>query len=198
MNWIRRWFLEWLYRRQQVGQCEGINLVEFQHCEEFASSIVEAIKLVERTDPRRFARIKSRIKWIVNDRLFRAGGEYHHLTQACFVDFHRVCDWDPQWAVGWCAMLLVHEATHGLIHGRGVPYTRRLRSHVERLCVKEEQRFVARLAKSQPETANWLKCEFNEAHWAPSWNATRTERLAWFWAQIAIEPGLKRTRKSRG
>jgi hypothetical protein len=198
MKRIRRWLWEWLCRRCQVGECAGVLLVEFWHCEEFAGTIVEAMKLVERTDPRRFDRVKQRIKWIVNKRLFRAGAIYGHATRTCFIDFHRVCDWDSQWAVGWCALLLVHEATHGLIHDRGVPYTRRLRSRVERLCVKEEQRFVARLAKSQPETAGWLKCEFNEAGWAPSWNATRVEKLAWLWAQIAVEPGLKRTRKSRG
>ena len=181
-----RWLLEWAYRGQQVGECEGIAVAEAgQHYDDFVSCIVDAMKLVERTDPRRFARIKQRIKWIANAPLFRAGGMYQHSTQACVIDFNRdVCALNHNVAVGWCARLLVHESTHGVLCGRGIPYSRKLRCRVERRCVKEEQRFLARLAQSDPELASWLTREFDEADWVPSWNATWTDKLRWLWAQI--------------
>jgi hypothetical protein len=186
MNRIWCWVCEWSYRGMQVGECEGIGLVEAgQHDAEFVSTIVAAMKLIETIDPRRFALVKQRIKWIANASLFRTGGNYQHATKLCVIDFSdAVCELDRKLAVGWCAKLLVHEATHGVISGRGIPYSRKVRFRVERRCVQEEQRFVARLTESEPELARWLYREFDEADWAPSWNATLTEKLQWLWSQI--------------
>jgi hypothetical protein len=48
----------------------------------------------------------------------------------------------------------------------------------------ENQRFVARLAESEPELANYLTREFDEAKWSQYWNATWAEMHAWLWAQV--------------
>jgi len=183
---IRQQLLEWCYRTWYVGECDGILLANARpNDEEFVSTIVAAMKLVERTDALRFARIKRRIKWIINAPLFRVGGQYDHVIQACKIDFDpSVGENNRSLAIGWCASLLVHESTHGLLRGRGIPYSRRLRCRVERRCVKEEQRFVVRLAVSEPELARWLTCEFDESNWGPSWNATWSEKFAWAWAEV--------------
>ncbi len=186
MNWIERRLLELAFRVNQVGEHDCIILVEgTEQCDEFVDTIVEALQVVETTDPRRYARIKERIKWIVNQPLYRSGGRYECETQACLIDFHHTgCGWERKWAVGWCASLLVHEATHGVIDGRGIPYTRRLRTRIERCCVREEQRFLARLAKTEPEVATWLTAEFDESGWAPYWNANRTAVREWNRTQL--------------
>lgn len=182
MKRFRRWLLEWVYRDGQVGQCEGIPLAEVYHDAQFVSTIAEALKLVESVDPRRFARITARIKWIVNVHLCRSGGQYDPCSHACCVDFRVVSGLDRPWAVGWCAMLLVHEATNSVIGDYGVAFTRKNRTRTKRLCVKEAQRFVARLALLQPEVANWLSRDLADEDWAP--NATWTDRLSFLWSQV--------------
>jgi len=81
------------------------------------------------------------------------------------------------WLIGYYACVLVHEATHGVICSRGIPYSRELRSRIERLCVTEEQRFLIHLTITHPDLASGLYREFDASKWRASWNATRTERF---------------------
>jgi hypothetical protein len=71
----------------------------------------------------------------------------------------------------------VHEATHGSIRARGIEYSPELRSRIEQLCVAEENRFLDRLAISQPELAGRLRTDFDESLWHWSWQASRTAKL---------------------
>jgi hypothetical protein len=44
------------------------------------------------------------------------------------------------------ASTLVHEATHGVIDARGIPYNKRFRERIELVCIHEETKSVSRIA----------------------------------------------------
>jgi len=56
-------------------------------------------------------------------------------------------------------------------------YTDELRSRIERLCVKEENRFIRRLAVAHSDLARQLHREFNEQEWQFAWSATPKEKI---------------------
>jgi hypothetical protein len=67
---------------------------------------------------------------------------------------------------------LLHQATHGELGARRIPYTPELRVRVERLCVKEENRFIATLKRARPEIGDRFWTEFDEGLWEPIWKLT--------------------------
>jgi hypothetical protein len=85
--------------------------------------------------------------------------------------------YDREYLIGRYARRLVHEATHGELFARGIPYEGELRPRVERLCVREEQRFVLHLTFTHPDLAERLYREFDPSLWKWSWTATPFQRL---------------------
>jgi hypothetical protein len=134
---------------------------------EFVARTQEALDLIRRHDPRRFRRIQSRLRYIVNKELF-SGGEYDRRLHACHIDFERL-DFaaNHEWCLLWYASALVHEATHGVIASKGVPYDDNTRARIERLCHTEEKRFVLR---ARPRALNDIVGEFDETQWSEYWN----------------------------
>jgi len=65
------------------------------------------------------------------------------------------CPDDPNLAVLSTSIVLVYEATHGLLFSRGVRHTRARRSPIERLCVLEAARFICHLDPALSDT--WLQ-----------------------------------------
>ena len=173
----------WILRRSEVARFEGIILADPRSPGErnphFADLLLAALSLVKETDLRRFERVRRRLKWIVNGPpLYGAGAEYEHQLQACTINLREPSpEYPREHVIAWYARILVHEATHGEIAARGILYTPKLRSRIERLCVHEEQRFVADLGRTQPELARWLYREFDASNWTRSWNVTRTQCL---------------------
>jgi hypothetical protein len=72
----------------------------------------------------------------------------------------------------------VHEATHGLLHSRDIPYTAENRTRIETFCVAEESRF-ARHLQVDPRVLVWLqpKFQFDPARWHQDWSATRWQKF---------------------
>ena len=137
--------------------------------------------MVQDTDPRRFVRVRRHIRWIVKHIAFDRGGgaEYIAQTRACNIEFREPdSDSDYPYWIAWYASVLVHEATHGVINSRGIPYSPEMRVRIERLCVTEQNRFLRVLARSDPETAAHLHREFDESRWYSSWHATFGQRLS--------------------
>ena len=167
----------WLQTTSKIAEYEGIALADLRRrSEHFRTTLLSALQLLRSTDPARFARVQREIKWIVNCTLACPGAEYHSGIRTCRVDFEEpTSDSDPTFSAGWWARTLVHEATHGVIEAWGIPYESSLRSRIERLCVAEEQRFLRRLAATQPELADRLYREFCEAEWDFAWTATPRE-----------------------
>jgi len=166
-------------RRNQVGEFEGIIISDpgKDHAN-FLSVIQAALLLIKKTDPRRLELVKRHIRLVWNVKLWPAGAQYTHHNQTCTIDFkHLVQHGDKEWWIGACACILIHEATHGRIHSRGIGYTPELRKRIERLCVCEENRFVFRLTLTKPTLADSLHQKFDPSKWERSWNTTPMEQI---------------------
>lgn len=123
--------------------------------------------------------MRQRLDWIARLTLSRSAlAEYHHATRTCAIDFIEPSpEYDQEYLVGLYACTLVHEATHGVIRSRGIFYTPKLRFRIERLCFREEQRFLIHLTITRPELAERLYSEFDASRWKEAWNETPGDRL---------------------
>ena len=172
---LNRYLLR-LQRTSEVARFDGISLADTQDSALFRSAVPAALQVIKDMDSRRYHRLQRYIKWIVNCPLPYGGGQYNYPTRTCRLDFEKTArEPDPEYAAAVIAITLVHEATHGVLRARGIGYSAELRSRVERCCVREEHRFLARLAKIRPDIATVLHREFSESHWQRSWTATRIQ-----------------------
>ena len=175
----------WALRSLPQVTYKNIILADVNHDEaddqEFLSRTKEALDLIERVDPRRFRRVQNEIKYIVNAELISTG-QYWRENKVCPVDFGRFRLWPNQdWALHFYAGLLVHEATHGRLHARGISYTQATRERIERLCEMEARRFLGR---ARPEWAEQMFGRFNPSDWSLAWYGSRWRRLRFLWKRI--------------
>lgn len=165
-----------LQRSSEIARFEGIVLADTQDSPLFRKTVPSALQLIKDLDSRRFRRLQRHVLWIVNCPLPYGGGEYHYPTRTCRLDFEKpAIEPEPEYAAAAVASTLVPEATHGLLRARGIGYSKQLRSRVEQCCVKEQHRFLARLATNRPDIAKSLHYEFTESRWHRSWSATRLQ-----------------------
>lgn len=172
----------WLLASCEVARFEGIVIADIRHpdnrTQRFPEVMLAALQLLKATDPCRFARVRRRLAWISFQGMAGRSAEYQHSLRQCWIDFRDPADdADAELLTGWCASTLVHEATHGTINTRGVPYSPELRSRIEELCVKQEQKFIQRLAITHPSLAQQLHREFDASEWEGIWNSTRWEQF---------------------
>jgi hypothetical protein len=173
----------WVLRINEVARFEGIILADLHtpsnRPQQFRDILLDALRLLKATDSRRFERVRTRLAWIVHQTLERRGmAEYRHRTRTCAIDFLEPSpERDREHLIGWYACTLVHEATHGQIRSRGILYTPQLRLRIERLCVREEQRFLTHLTFTHPDLAEWLYQEFDASQWDEAWRATPREQF---------------------
>lgn len=167
-------FGDFLDRRNVLPQHDGILLVNLCHQPgaegQFHLRIREALEFIERSDPRRYRRIKREIRRIMNAPVL-ASGNYQRPFRTCIVDLLKLhFETHPEWSLYCLSSLLVHEATHGSCYSRCVGYTRRTRERIERLCHREEERFAKR---AFPENAADVIGEFDLTWWRNSWATPR-------------------------
>jgi hypothetical protein len=175
---LNRYILR-LQRTSEVARFDGIILADTQESSLFRSAVPSALQLIKDLDIRRFRRLQRYIKWIVNCPLPYGGGQYHYPTRTCRLDFEKTAiEPDLEYAAAAVASTLVHEATHGALRARAIGYSTELRSRVERCCVREQNRFIARLSTSRPNIAKLLHRDFSESRWHRSWTATSLQSLA--------------------
>ena len=172
-------FQHWYQTTAKVADCEGIALADLKKKSgHFQETMELALALIRTADPRRFQRVKEHIKWIVNCTLEQPGAEYHKEFKSVRLDFEEPEEEsDRDFKAGFWARSLVHEATHGHLFRYGIAYTDELRGRIERLCVKEENRFICRLASAHPDLARQLHREFNDQEWQFAWSATPKEKI---------------------
>ena len=115
--------------------------VEPKATEELAR-VTQAIELIARTDPRRFGRLRSDLRgiWIVGS---AGAGEYESHLQLCALDPSYILRADV--TVPDIAATIVHEATHARLWACGFRYDQAIRPRIERVCIKAEIAFAARL-----------------------------------------------------
>ena len=135
-----------------------------------------AIKLVEQYDERRFRRIQRYIDFIVNTEC-DSPANYSSVTRACKVDM-RVFPYHERspWYRILYAGILVHEATHGWIAARGIPYSEQYRLRIERLCHLEERRFLTKIDPWWAENAPRINEKWLKEYWRRWTRERRSER----------------------
>ena len=189
---LRRVLLS-MQAQNEIARFEGIIISDPDDNVSFRKTVLAALLLIKDLDPRRFRRIQAFVKWVVNVPLAYGGGEYSYSTRTCRLDFEKSV-WEPHanYASAICARMLVHEATHGVINARRIPYSRQLRSRIERLCVREEQRFLSLIAQSQPQVAKAVWHDFDESQWHESWTDSRSQSLSAIFMRLSRYIGTHR------
>jgi hypothetical protein len=194
-NVLRRGLLS-LQAKNEVARFEGIIISDPQDTVSFRETVLEALRLIKDLDPRRFRRIQRHIKWIVNMLLPYGGAQYAYSMRTCKIDFEKsVWDAYSDFRPALCACLLVHEATHGLIHAWNIPYSSQLRSRIERLCVTEEQRFLSHVGAVRPDVAEAMWHDFDESQWHRHWNDSIWRNFLAFVSRLARDSRAHRTNR---
>jgi hypothetical protein len=174
----------WWVKRNCVGHIEGIvicdpaakNLSQST----FLKSTREAMELIHTVDPRRYARICHQFRYIVNAPLI-SRGSYRRALKRCNVDYTKnFTTANPKRNLRRYACLLIHEATHGLLFEKGIPYNKENWQRIEKLCREEEYRFARRI---EPVWAEKYVRPFNPEGWKLFYGS-RQARLAATWRRI--------------
>jgi tetratricopeptide (TPR) repeat protein len=79
------------------------------------------------------------------------------------------------------AGVLIHEATHGLLFEKGIPYDKETRERVERLCHLESYRFAMHF---EPGYADLYPGPYNPEWHKQSWARSRPARWAVWWTRL--------------
>ncbi len=142
----------------------------------FLTDTVDALRLIESVDPRRYRRIRRHLKQILNTESITFA-YYNRLRKQCSVDYGRHTNPEHrEWYQWWYATVLVHEATHGTVYAHKIMYTRALRARIERLCHTEAKRFARRADAQDRHWSDALVKPFDERDWYWYWNFTRWQR----------------------
>jgi hypothetical protein len=138
---------QWFLRTRAAGDIEGITLIDYpRNTPYFRETFATALGILEQRDPRRHKRVVAHVRRIMNFPVGYSGAGYIQHLKAYATSFR-----PPQTEAGirkaaiWEASMLVHEATHGLLYARKIPYTPRTRERIEQLCSREEHRFLDRV-----------------------------------------------------
>jgi hypothetical protein len=101
-----------------------------------------ALQLIVTTDPRRYARIRRDLKRVLLT--LASGGQYLPRLETCRIGIDYVRRSSPLEV----AMMIVHEATHARLWRAGYRYEAANRGRIERICVRAETTFAARIPGS--------------------------------------------------
>ena len=165
--------LKWLLRSSAIGSFQEISLASISDDHsDFLGVIQQSLELIQNHDPRRFRRVELYTRWITNTSLSGGAysGEYWHRIKATMLDFEFDREvGDALFHAAYFAGVIVHEATHGVIRGRGIDTNRGNRIQVERICRAEENRFLGRLLSRLPQLEPSLIRPFDPKDWSESW-----------------------------
>lgn len=142
--------LRWSYKRFSIGYHAGICIVDISLAKyatnDFFRRTQQALDLIAKVDPKRFQRVQRELEFIVHSELAFAAASYTRRPPTCKIDFtRRDFGKKPKTELWIYAALIVHEATHGEIYRRGVPYSKANKLRIERLCDVEAARFLRRI-----------------------------------------------------
>ncbi len=169
----------WSIRKSETGRVDSIGLASFRgHGDSFTKTIESALRLIKEQDPRRYARVKRHIAWVVNQVNSALGAQYQPKMRTLFLQFEEAPEVPPDVLIALYASTIVHEATHGVIEARGIEMSEANRLKIERLCVAEQNRFVAILRARDPERYPpcYLNFRADERYWAPEWEKSPAQR----------------------
>src|SRR5258708_16358592 len=107
--------------------------------------IREALLLLGRTDPRRFARIQRDLRRFVVSPVTNVSGAHFPKSWTCYLSSRLAEDFP----VPNLAIVIVHEATHARIDHAGVPLYPDWRARIDLRCMLEEITFARRLSTTE-------------------------------------------------
>jgi hypothetical protein len=128
---------------------DGVKLVVALHrdrADVLGRKVAAALRLINDHAPKHYARVQKFIPSILILGFHNAG--------AVYISDLKLCDISAEFALSestgaeQMAMTLVHEATHGYLQSRGVPYAEDRRARIERICVQTEIGFAGRLPQA--------------------------------------------------
>jgi hypothetical protein len=170
LAFIFRPFLRWLYEKSQPEEHLSFRLlsVNKDRREEHIRTTRKAIDLIKSVDPRRFLRVQKEIRYIIIFDNMKTRASYNRATRTCSVSAETLLpDKVKKYLVEKYAATLVHEATHGSMYSRRVPYTSETKKRIERLCEQEAQRFFYRATRtSMPANSRRIRRDSSQ----PSFN----------------------------
>lgn len=182
----------WVARRNEVGLLDGIRLADMRdRGDAFCDTMLNSLRLVREHDPRRYARIKCFIHWIINAPT-TLSARYDFSIRTCFIEFYdEIPGLTPRGLASLYATILIHESTHGLIESKGIEYEGDRRARIEHACTKEQNRFAARLVALDPAQypKQDLLQDFDPSQWQEEWDKSRLLRgfsiLSRSWKDVA-------------
>lgn len=146
----------------------------------------ESMEAVKEKDRYRFSLIQKNITGIVEFPCSRIA-LYHSLGKLCEINFYQLMQLEE---IGvnpreFYSCLLIHEATHGYLHARGIPINSRTKARVEQICNRQAARFARNKLRSN---AKWVRafeevptCADKTSFWERSGRAKRlhNQRSGW-------------------
>jgi len=164
-------------KRSCLGYIDGVAIcdpaVAQASKDAFLDLTRQAMALIKSFDARRYRRVCRYLHYIANSSLLTPG-QYRPTLQICRVDYAKNFNsiYYPQRNVRTYAGVLIHEATHGLLFEKGIPYDEKKRERVERLCHLESYRFALHF---EPGYADLFPGPYNPEghkwHWESSFKA---------------------------
>ncbi len=146
----------------------------------FFSVTIQALDTLAIIDPRRFLRVQKYIRKIAH---IKSGisSYYHPLSVFIVHDFSK----DD---IVLYASNIVHEGTHGYLDSKGFQYTFKTREQIERICLKEQFRFIKKAIFFQ----DHLTHERKEEIWS-EWKKGFSQALEtrWWETHHLIADGIK-------
>ena len=137
----------YLCHRFPVKEYGGIKIVSlYPEIPEAAGDVLDALRLIHTTDPRRFRRLQRCIRRIMISPLRRRTlANYQPVGCICSLSLLPCSNVQKDLRVFGYAVLLVHESTHGMLVHHAIRHSRgRARCRAEKLCCREENRFATR------------------------------------------------------
>jgi tetratricopeptide (TPR) repeat protein len=141
----------------------------------------EAMALIKSLDTRRYRRVCRHLRYIENTALL-SKGQYGRKLKVCRVDYAKNFNSpQPQRNIRDYAGTIIHEATHGLLLEKGIPYDKATRERVERLCHLESYRFFLHF---EPGYAHLYLGPYNPEGHKRSWESSKEIRRAAWWKRF--------------
>lgn len=155
-----------MLKQYDCGNYESIRLVNLalepgkeEHDRDFVLFTKNALDLIKHVDPRRYRRIVREVRYIANSYIM-TGGYYLRDLRRISVNFplYKMDKSDPRYDLHLAiyACMLIHEATHGDLLSRGIPYNDKTWERCERLCFQEEKRFMSQIKFENYDTATLI------------------------------------------
>lgn len=144
VKWLQLWMRASV--RQQIAGFEVFLVGEEDQKSDYLLKLEEALALIARVDPPRFARLQQDLQYflIYGPGTFR--GSYVHELGMCRLDdeYVRAASTSP----ADLALTIVHEAAHARLEHAGVRYSDAHRIRIERGCIAAQIAFARKLSAS--------------------------------------------------